>query len=136
MGLRSLNVHTIKPLFHFLGVPLLANKRWSNIEWVVYGIFHVYSNEIQNKINVSSSFQYLTLTCDKVTTIGIQSWVSIHAYIVKDWTWSSILISFNRVTKGKNANNLTKVTMDVLKYEGSVSKSEIAFKISHVNYNY
>ncbi len=71
-----------------------------------------------------------------MTTIGIQSWVSIHAYIVKDSTWSSILISFERVIKGRNANNLTKVIRDVLENEGNVSKSEIALKLQHMNCNY
>lgn len=76
-----------------------------------------------------SAFQYLALTCNKLIIIDTQSWVSIHAYIVEDGIQSSNLISFECVTEGGNANNLTKVIMNVLQSEGGVFKFNIALKL-------
>jgi hypothetical protein len=59
----------------------------------------------------------------------MQSWVSIHAYIVEDGIQSSILISLECLTEGGNANNLTKVIMDVLQNERGPFKFNIALKL-------
>jgi hypothetical protein len=36
------------------------------------------------KEDITSS-KYLALSCDEVTMIDNQSWISIHSYIVQDW---------------------------------------------------
>ncbi len=62
-------------------------------------------------------------------TIDIQSWVLIHAYIIEDWVWSSILISLEHITKGINANTLTIIIMDALMNDGDLFKYDMTMKL-------
>jgi hypothetical protein len=70
-----------------------------------------------------------SMTRNELIIIDNLSWVLIHAYIFKDGIQLSILISLECVTQGRNANNLTKVIMDVLQNEGGLFKFNIALKL-------
>jgi hypothetical protein len=59
--------------------------------------------------------RYLALSCDEVTMIDNQSWISIHYYVVQDWCRLPILISLEQVIEGGGSNNLTKVIIGALK---------------------
>jgi hypothetical protein len=51
---------------------------------------------------------HLALIC-KVTTIDNVNYMSVHAYMMVDCDWVSILISLEHVTKGGESNNLIKI---------------------------
>jgi hypothetical protein len=53
-----------------------------------------------------TSSKYLALSCDEVTMIDNQSWISIHSYVVQNWCHILLLISFEHVIKRGRANNL------------------------------
>ncbi len=61
--------------------------------------------------------------------IDTQSWVLIHAYIIEDWVWSSIIIYLECITNGGNANNLTNIIIDALMNDGDLFKFNIIVKL-------
>jgi hypothetical protein len=41
---------------------------------------------------------YISIFCDEVTSVDNQSrWLSLHAYVIKNWSWIPILVSLERV---------------------------------------
>jgi hypothetical protein len=54
--------------------------------------------QIIKKIEKFVSFKYLALSCDEVTMIDNQSWISIHSYVVQNWYHIPILIYLEQVT--------------------------------------
>jgi hypothetical protein len=37
---------------------------------------------------------YISIFCDEVTSVDNQNWwLSLHAYVIKDWSWIPILVS-------------------------------------------
>jgi hypothetical protein len=74
-------------------------------------------------------FVHLAHNCDEVKTFDSQSWVLIHAYIIEDWVWSSIIYFLECITKGGNANNLTNIIMDTLMNDGDLFKFDIIMKL-------
>jgi hypothetical protein len=47
---------------------------------------------IKKMKKVVASLKYLALSCDEVTTIDNQSWISIHYDVIQDWCHLPILI--------------------------------------------
>jgi len=92
-----------------------------------------YANFMYNQVKFEAKEMFgasqPSMTCNEPITIDTQSWVSIFAYIVEDGIQLSILIYLECVTQGGNANNLTKVIMDVLQNEGGLFKFNIALKL-------
>jgi hypothetical protein len=78
---------------------------------------------------VITSSKYLALSCDEVTTIDNQSWISIHSYIGQDWCRILVFISLEQVIEGGGVDNLTKVIMGVLKEHGRLFDVDIAAKL-------
>jgi hypothetical protein len=78
---------------------------------------------------VITSSKYLTLSCDDVTMIDNQSWISIHSNNVQDWCRIPIFIYLEHVTEGGGADNLTKVFMGVFKKHGGFSNVDFVAKM-------
>jgi hypothetical protein len=55
------------------------------------------------------SSKYLTLSCDEVTMIDNQLWISSHSYAVQNWCCTPIFNSLEEVTEGGGANNLPRL---------------------------
>jgi hypothetical protein len=55
---------------------------------------------ILGKVNV------YTLSCDEVTLIDNQFWLSIHAYTIQNWIRVPMLLFLEHVVHGFNATNL------------------------------
>jgi hypothetical protein len=72
-----------------------------------------------------SGAKYLSLSCDKVTTIDNQSWISIHAYMLVDWERVPLLLSLERLTKGSIAGHITKVIVNAVVRDGGLAMQEI-----------
>ncbi len=67
----------------------------------------------------------MALTCDEVITLDNQSWIFVHGYCVQDWCCIPILLTIDYVVEGSNAQNLTKVIMDILMVASGLIKVEI-----------
>jgi hypothetical protein len=65
----------MKPLFSFLNVPLNPKYHWNDSSgWVMAECLH---KQVLNKMrNIVASSRYLVLSCDEVTTIDNQLWIS------------------------------------------------------------
>jgi hypothetical protein len=57
----------------------------------------------------------VALTCDEVSTINNGSYISIHAYVVKNWSHVPYPISLHKVLEGFGLDNLTHVIIDALR---------------------
>jgi hypothetical protein len=66
--------------------------------------------------------QYVVLSCDEVSTIDNQSWLSIHYYVLQNWVRIPILIFLDRVLKGSGSDNLTKVIIEALTIGGELPR--------------
>jgi hypothetical protein len=86
-----LEVEALKSFFSFLNVPLLLKHHFSDsTKWVMAKCMH---KQVPKKnLKVIASSKYLALSCDEVTMIENQSWISIHSYVVQDWCYIPILI--------------------------------------------
>jgi hypothetical protein len=63
---------------------------------------------------IFASLRYLVFSCDEITTIGNQSWISIHCYLVQYWCCLFVLISLEQIIEGGRFDNLTQMIMDVM----------------------
>jgi hypothetical protein len=71
-----LKFEALKPLFSFLNVPMMLRNHWNDsIGWVMAKCMH--QHVIKKVKEVIVSLKYLAISCDKVTMIDNQSWVSI-----------------------------------------------------------
>jgi hypothetical protein len=90
-------------------------NHWNDfIGWVMAECLH--KKMIKHMKEVAGS-KYLALSCDEVTTIDNQSWISIHYYVVQDWCHLPILIFSQQVIEGGGLDNLIEIIMGVLKKE-------------------
>lgn len=73
--------------------------------------------------------QFVYMSCDEVTMIDNQSWISTHVYVVEGWKWFPILLTLQQVVEGSHVNNLTKVIVKSLLLYGVFSKSNLVLKL-------
>jgi hypothetical protein len=73
--------------------------------------------------------QYLSLTCDEVSTINIQSWLLIHVYVVQNWLKIPIFLSLEHVVVGSSVDNLTLILMQTLMHQRSFTKDLISSRL-------
>ena len=69
---------------------------------------------------------YVALTCDEVNTIDNGSWISIHAYVVQNWSRVPYLISLEKVVEGSSSDNLTQVIIDALTSAAKMERLALA----------
>jgi hypothetical protein len=95
-------------LLDHLEVLKLPYKHWSdNSGWeLAESLYHIVQDRMRACVRGG---QFISISCDEVTTYNNQSWISIHAYVLSDWERVPQVISLERVVDGLDANNLTKV---------------------------
>ena len=104
-GRPMLEYKSLKQLFTFLKMPNLNKKHQDdNSSWLIVEYLH--KQVMVKSREVLSATKYLAITCDEVTTVDNQSWISIHAYCVQDFYRQPILISLECLTKGSFATRL------------------------------
>lgn len=54
---------------------------------------------------------FVAINIDEINIVDNQSWLSLDAYVVKDWNRVPILISLQRVVVCGTSNNLTSVIL-------------------------
>jgi hypothetical protein len=74
---------------------------------------------------VVSTALYFSITCDEVTTLDNQSWISIRVYTIQDWVRVPIFLCLQRVTEGGDADNITKMILAALTNEGRLTPHQI-----------
>jgi hypothetical protein len=127
-GRPMVEYESMQLLLEHLGVPKLPKKHWSdNSGWEISEAIHR-AVELKTKALISSS-RCLSLSCDEVTTVDNQSWLSIHAYIVRDFERVPMLLKLERVTDGASAENLTKAILKALADNGSLGTEQIRARL-------
>jgi len=76
-----------------------------------------------------SNASNVALTVDEIMNMDNQNWISIHGYVLKDWSWILVLLTMKQIVDGFNLNNLTRVLMNSLKLCGGISKEHINNKL-------
>jgi len=76
-----------------------------------------------------SNASNVTLTTDEITNMDNQNWISIHGYVLKDWSWILVLLIMKQIVDGSNLDNFTRVLMNSLKLCGGISKEHIINKL-------
>ena len=115
---------TLQPLLSFLEVSKLPRRHWSdNASWELAECLF---NQVQLKTKeIMSKARFFSITCDDVTMLDTQSWISIHTYICENWTRTPLLLSLERVVDVTNSDNLTIVIKNVIKTLGGVEEASL-----------
>ncbi len=83
-------------------------------------------NVVQAKTReIVSAAPYFAISCDEVTTVDNQSWISIHIYTMSDWERVPFLLSLERVIDGGSAENITKIIVGALSKQGGLTPQQI-----------
>ena len=99
-------------LYEFLIVPNFPRVHWlDNLGWIMVDFMYAEVKISISKVLVGAN--YVALTCDEVSTIDHRSWISIHAYVVQNWSCVPCLISLEKVVEGSGSENLTHVIIDM-----------------------
>jgi hypothetical protein len=124
-----LEYQALQPLFSFLGVPEMPKRHWSDpAGWELAQCLY---QQVQLKMQAAlQEARFFSITCDEVTTLDTQSWISIHGYVCKNWTRKSMLLSLECVVEGGGADNLTKVIINAIKTSGGVHEAEMATQLA------
>ena len=119
----------IQSLLDFLDVPKLPKRHWfDSAGWeLAECLFH----QVQRKTTkVISKARFFSVTGDEVTTLDMQSWISIHGYVCENWNKKSMLLSLERVMGGSGSNNLTAIIVEAMKAFGGVKEAELAVRLA------
>lgn len=122
-----LEYEALKPLFQFLDLFKMLHKQWNDtVGWTIVDCLH---KQIEIAMKTTNQIvEYLSITCDEVTTIDTQSWINVHTFAVQDWAKVPIFISLEQVIEGANTSNLTKVIIQADTMKGGLGKDEISTK--------
>ena len=77
-------------------------------------------------LRVIASANYVALTCDKVGTVNNASWISIHVYVVHNWSCVPYLSSLQKVVEGSHLDNLTFVIINALRGVANMERLALA----------
>ncbi len=73
--------------------------------------------------------KFISLSCDEVTTIDNQSWLSMHVYMIDLWKQIPILLNLQQMVNGASSNNLTSLIVQRLINYGGYSETNITNKL-------
>jgi hypothetical protein len=118
-----------QPLFMFLGVPKLPKRHWSaGARWERADCMY-HQVQAQTKVIMQAS-RFFSITCDVVTTLDTQSWISVYGYVCENWTRKPLLLSLERVVEGSGSDNLIKVIVEAAKRTSGVEGSELQSRLA------
>jgi hypothetical protein len=91
---------------------------WSNlIGWKMASCMHVVVKKTRDLVQAT---KFISLSCDEVTTLDQQSWVSIHVYVVENWQHILLLLSLQHVVDGTTSDNLKRILVDAMVLYGGL----------------
>jgi hypothetical protein len=83
-------------------------------------------NVVQAKTKeIVSVASYFSISCDEVTTVDNQSWISIHVYTISDWERVLLLLFLERVIEGGSVENITKIIFGAFAKQGGLTPQQI-----------
>ena len=124
-GRPMLEYESRAALYEFLNVPNFPRMHWSdNSGWIMADFMYAEVRTAISRVLVGAN--YVALTCDEVSTIDNGSWISIHAYVVQNWSRVPYLISLEKVVEGSCSDNLTHVIIDALTQAAKMEKLALA----------
>jgi hypothetical protein len=117
----------IRPMLQFLGVPKLTKRHWSDgAGWMLADCMF---RQVEAKaLETVRASRFISLSCDEVTSIDNGSWISIHCYVVQNWSRVPILISLERVQDQATSTNLLNLILSAVKHKGGVYGGDLVQK--------
>ncbi len=117
----------MKPFVFILNVPMNQKNHYSYfVGWVM--VECSLKQMIKKMKKVIASSKYFTLSCDEVTMIHNQLWVSIHYYMVQDCCYLLILFFLKRIAKG-GVQIISLKLLWVFWKDGGASNGDFAKKL-------
>jgi len=86
---------------------------------------HMYMQVLLKAMTIIQTSRFLLVACDEIMIMDNASWISIHAYVVKNWNHVLILISLDHVIEATNSKTITKVSMAAMCNHGGLGKEDI-----------
>jgi hypothetical protein len=127
-GRPMLEYESMRQLFTFLKMPHLSKKHWSdNFGWLIAK--YLYRQVMMKVVEVLAAARYVAITCDEVTTMDNQSWISIYAYVVEDFYRKPILVSLEQLTDGASAARPTMTILDAMTTHGGLTMEDVRQKL-------
>ncbi len=82
--------------------------------------------------------RYVVISCDEITMIDNQLWITINCYVVQNWCCLFLLISLKHVIERRGFDHLIKVIVDSLKkhvgvFDANVAAILLSFGVDGVN---
>ncbi len=119
---------SLKDFFYFFKVKSMPKKHLSNnLGWEVAKNIHDVVLECTKK--VIKEYPFFVLFIDEVITSHIESWISIHMYVLENWQRIPILLNLEKVTNGVIVENIYNVMLQTLVIQRGLTKVEIGKKM-------
>jgi hypothetical protein len=128
IGRPMVDFTALRPVLQFLSVPKLAKRHWSDSAgWMLAEcMFH----QVEAKaLDIVNSARFFSVSCDEVTSIDNGSWISIHCYVVQNWTRVPILITLEQMKEQATSTNLLHIILKAVKDKGGVSDGDLVHKL-------
>ncbi len=88
--------------------------------------WHIASQPSPSNIERSHEQCFIVaLTANEVMNMDNQNWISIHGYVLKDWSWIIVLLTMKQIVDGSNLDNLKRVFINSLKLYKGIPKEHI-----------
>jgi hypothetical protein len=127
-GRPMMDYSAIRPMLQFLGVPKLAKRHWNDgAGWMLAEC--IFRQVEAKTLETVRSSRFISLSCDEVTSIDNGSWISIHCYVVQNWSRVPILISLERVQDQATSANLLQVILNAVRHKGGVYGGSLVHKL-------
>jgi hypothetical protein len=86
----------------------------------------LYHNQVLATLKEAmNNASYVALTANEVMNMDNQNWISIHGYVLKDWSWIIVLLTMKQIVDGSNSDNLTRVFINSFKLCRGIPKEHI-----------
>jgi hypothetical protein len=117
-----------KALFDSLNVPNQPRKHWSLGDgWeIAEGLEMVVAD--RTKADLQNA-RFISLSCDEVTAVDNQSWLSVTAYTSMLGERVCHLLQVSRVVDGNGADNITNMLLTTLMHHGGLSPDQVGEKL-------
>lgn len=127
-GRPVLEYQSRQELYRFLQVPNNPSKHWSTSSgWEMADyMYEEVKGAIKNEI---STARFVAMSADEVTTVDNGSWISVHAYIVKNWVRVPYLVGLKHLVDGATSDNLTVEIVKCIESGGGLDLDSIASKL-------
>ena len=126
-GRPMLEYEALQLLSEFLEVPKIPKCHWSdNASWSMAEAMYA---QVLNKTQmIKLATRYIALSCDEVSFIDNLNWISVHAYVMQNWSCIPVLILLEYVSDGGKAKNLMKMMTSAVGSAGRFNQEDIGNK--------